>query len=118
MQLFFKTKEIELSEHTKDHVEKKLRLLENALADIQDVHVRCEKNQRHLKGDVVHVSVDVRSAQATFHSESDGSNVEGCVEIIMDQLKSQMRKHAGKERAKMRKAGRARRVMKSLLFWK
>lgn len=118
MNIAFTLKHLELSEHTKAHIEKKLEHLSSVIPDILDVAIRCTRDAHHHKGEIIELSVDVRTPKETFYAQCRGSDVESCIDELVDELKEQARKRQGKRDSNLRKTIRIRRWMKSILFWR
>ncbi len=107
-QINIKSTNYELTEHIKNHLEKKCALLEKVIP--ADASVTCEaeleKRKEHQSGQVYRAEINVLVDGKLYRAESTEMNMEDAIDVAKDELKREIRRAVNKRQSLMRRGGK------------
>ena len=92
-----------INEETRSYIEKRLRAIEKLLNKIIKTEVEIEKDKRGM----FRVEVMITVPKNKFRSEEISESVEGSVDIVVDELKTQIRRKKEKVWTKLIRKARS-----------
>lgn len=107
-QINIKATNYELTDFIKDHLQKKLSLLEKVIPN--DASVTCEseleKLSAHQTGRVFRAEVNMLIDGKLYRAEATEENMEDAIDIAKDELKREIRRSIDKRQSLMRRGGK------------
>lgn len=112
-------KNMDLTEAIKSYIDEKTALLFTRYENILNIDVEVDKNQRHNKGAVHHVRMNVQVPNSLLHAEETQEDLYAAIDLCRDDVERQLRKYKEKYETKKRKSRQTQRSLKSIFsFWK
>lgn len=104
MPLVIQSKNIQVTDHLREYVEKKVEKLDRYLPTITEARIELatEKTRRH--GDRQVAQLTVRSKGAILRSEERSGDIFTSVDMVMDKMKRQIDRYKSKRRDRSRSA--------------
>ena len=112
MKINIKTIDLELSDDTKEYVERKIGSLEKFIQDIRvkpmNIWVEIKRTtSHHRKGDVYKVEAQFQFPRKTARAESTREDLLVAIDEVKDELQRKFKQYTGKRDAKYKRGARA-----------
>ena len=99
MNLLIKGKNMEVTEALRDYIEKKFIKLDKYNSKIMEISIECSvaKNPRIQNNCVVEGTVYVKGGSGVLRGEDSSEDMYAAVDIVIDKLENQLKKHKVKQ---------------------
>lgn len=113
--IYFRAKNIKITEYIERYVEKKFGHLERYTAKMKNPHdIGLElgrSTKHHQKGPYFFAKINVNIPRAQLHAEAEGESVFEALDFLHDEIEKELKKFSGKIIAKKKKGGQKAKKM-------
>lgn len=104
MELFFKGKNIDVSEETEDYIRRKINKLERHLPNMEEVHVELSQEKTKAAENRFVVQITINSHGTLLRGEERSSSIAAAADVVVDVLNRQIERFKGRLYRSQRKA--------------
>ena len=109
---------IEMTNAIEQYIDEKIGSLEKFNKNIIECRVEIDKNTHHRKGEVFKVTVNIKVPNELIRAEQVDENLYSAIDLVKEDTERQLLKLKSKYQTKNREAGKTRRSLKSIFFWR